>query len=1030
MRRLAIPMVLAPVLVAGCAQNPDKQTLAELRNVHPDVQEVPVEQGIDKAMEGYRRYLAETPETAMTPEAMRRLADLQVEKQFGIRAGDGKPREMAAPERAQESVVAQAGPTGPGKTAGSAGPAESEQEFERRTTAPSEFASGGDTGTPARAAMPGEPDPAGPVEAIALYDRLLAEYPNYEHNDKVLYQKARAYDELGRTDEAMETMVRLISEYPHSGHYDEVQFRRGEHYFTRRKFRDAEAAYSAIISLGASSSYYELALYKLGWTLYKQDFYEEALHKYMALLDYKVSIGYDFDQSHAEDDERRVTDTFRVISLSFSNLGGPEVVQEYFSSYGHRGYEDRVYSNLGEHYLAKLRYDDAAKAYKAFVELYPFHRASPRFGMRVIDIFTQGKFPKLVLESKKEFATRYGLQAEYWRHFKPEESPEVLSFLKANLKDLANHYHAQYQNVELAAEKPANYAEALHWYGEYLASFPKDPDSPPINYQLADLLLEHKDFGEAAKQYEHTAYGYPAHAQSAAAGYAAIYAHREHLKVAAEEQRETVKRDTVASSLKFADAFPQHEQAAAVLGAAADDLYEMKDFRPAVTVAQRVIDGYPGADVAIRRPAWLVVAHSSFELTEYPQAEHAYAQVIAVTPASDESRAGLVDNLAASIYKQGEAANAAQDYRAAADHFLRIRQAAPTSSIRPAAEYDAGAALIRLQDWTAAAGVLEAFRSAYPTHELQREATKQIAFVYRQSGQLSRAAGEYNRVASESEDPALRGEALLVSGDLYEKSNEKSRALDVYVRYVKEFPHPVETAVETRFKIAELRKAAHDEAGYHQELAEIVRVDAAAGGERTDRTRTLAARSALVLAEKLYGEFAAVKLTQPFESSLQVKQQLMDSLIQSLEKLVAYELADVTAAATYYIAETYRDFSRALIESQRPTDLQAADLQEYEDALEEEAFPFEEKAIGVHEKNLELLRAGVLNSWTEKSLGKLAELVPGRYAKNELSTGFLGSIDSYAYRSPAFQSQPAPDAAGTDAAKAADSGVVANANPK
>jgi tetratricopeptide (TPR) repeat protein len=668
--------------------------------------------------------------------------------------------------------------------------------------------------------------------------------------------------------------------------------------------------------------------------------------------------------------------------------------------------------------------------------------------MRVIAIFTQGNFPKLVLESKKEFATRYGLQAEYWRHFKPEESPEVLSFLKTNLKDLANHYHAQYQNAELAQEKPTNYTEALHWYGEYLASFPTDADSPPINYQLADLLLEHKDFGEAAKQYERTAYAYPAHAKSAAAGYAAIYAHREHLKVASEGLRETVMRDTVASSLKFADAFPQHEQAAAVLGAAADDQYDMKDYRPAIASAQRVVDAYPGADVAIRRSAWLVVAHSSFELAEYPQAEHAYGQVLAVTPASDESRAALVDNLAASIYKQGEAANAAQDYRAAADHFLRIRQSAPTSSIRPAAEYDAGAALIRLQDWTAAAGVLEAFRSAYPKHELQREATKQIAFVYRQSGQLSRAAGEYNRVASESEDPALRGEALLVSGDLYLQSNEKDRALDVYVRYVTEFPHPIETAVETRSKIADIRKAAHDQAGYYQELAEIVRVDAAAGPERTDRTRTLAARSALVLAEKLYGEFAAVKLLQPFETSLQVKQRLMNSLIASLEGLVAYEIADVTAAATYYIAETYSDFSRALVESQRPTDLKAAELEQYEQALEEEAFPFEEKAIGVHEKNLELLRAGVFNSWTEKSLGRLAELMPGRYAKNELSGGFLGSIDSYAYRSPASQI-PAPAPAGTEASPAmseaapdasikttqvepvtADGGVAANAPKK
>src|SRR4029434_9315153 len=190
---------------------------------------------------------------------------------------------------------------------------------------------------------------------------------------------------------------------------------------------------------------YELALYKLGWTLYKQEFYEEALHRYIALLDYKVSIGYDFDQVHEEEDERRVTDTFRVVSLSFSNLGGPEVVQEYFGSNGKRGYEDRIYANLGEHYLGKLRYDDAAKTYKAFIALYPFHRATPRFSMRIVDTFTKGGFPKLVLESKRELASKYGLKAEYWRHFKPEESPEVLAYLKTNLKDLATHYHAQYQ---------------------------------------------------------------------------------------------------------------------------------------------------------------------------------------------------------------------------------------------------------------------------------------------------------------------------------------------------------------------------------------------------------------------------------------------------------------------------------------------------------------------------------------------------------------------------------------------------------
>jgi cellulose synthase operon protein C len=1017
MRRFAIPMALAPALLVGCAPRPvtaPVATLAELRNASPDVQEMKVEQGLDQAMQGYRRFLEETPETAMTPEAMRRLADLQLEKQFGIRAGDGRPREMAAPEPARAHAAAPADASDPSAGAANADGRESDRDFEQRTTAENRTLGDGNAGAALAGGVLADGDPTSALEAIALYDQLLAEYPAYEHNDLVLYQKARAYGELGRTEEAMETMERLIRANPHSEHYDEVQFRRGEHFFTRRLYRDAESAYSAVIGLGPGSSYYELALYKLGWTHYKQEFYEEALHKYMALLDYRVSIGYDFDQTHAEDDERRVADTYRVISFSFNNLGGPEAVREYFSTFGNRSYEDRVYSNLGEHYLEKLRYDDAAKAYRTFEALYPFHRSAPHFSMRVVETFTRGGFARLVLEAKREFASKYGLRADYWRRFTPEERPEVLAHLKANLQDLATHYHAQYQETQDADEKLASYREALRWYGDYLESFPADAESPPINYHLADLLLEHENFGEAAIQYERTAYGYPPHPQSAAAGYAAVYAYRRQLSLAGEALQDVVKRSTVASSLRFADTFPEHEHAAAVLGAAADDLYEMKDYRAAVTAAQRVIDTYPGAETAIRRSAWIVVAHGSFDLAEYPQAEHAYAQVLTLTPESDDSRAALVENLAASIYKQGELANDAQEYRAAADHFLRIRSVTPTSIIRATAEYDAGVALMALEDWTAAAGVLEAYRSTYPEHELQFEATRLIAHAYRENGQLSRAAGEYERLASQSEDPALRGEALLLAGDLYEKSGARDRALAAYVRYVDEFPRPVETALETRSKIAELHKAAQDEPRYMRELAEIVRIDADAGADRTGRTRTLAGRSALVLAQRLYREFVAVKLLQPFEISLQEKRQRMDAAIEAMDRLVDYEIADVTAAATYYLAETYFDFSRSLADSERPVDLQPADLEEYELALEETAYPFEEKAIDLHEKNLELMQSGVFNAWTEKSLGKLAELMPGRYAKNETSSGFLGTIDSYVYRSPLSQvPEPAADDADT-----------------
>jgi len=50
------------------------------------------------------------------------------------------------------------------------------------------------------------------------------------------------------------------------------------------------------------------------------------------------------------------------------------------------------------------------------------------------------------------------------------------------------------------------------------------------------------------------------------------------------------------------------------------------------------------------------------------------------------------------------------------------------------------------------------------------------------------------------------------------------------------------------------------------------------------------------------------------------------------------------------------------------------------------------------------------NPWVQKSLDKLADLMPGRYAKNEISGGYLGSIDAYAYRMPIAPPEELPEA--------------------
>jgi len=1044
MNRLRLVIYALPLLLLGCSSLDGGKTIAGLQAVKIDISEAPIEGGLEKAMAGYQRFLQETPDTPMAAEAIRRLADLKVEREYGYISGDRAPAAAAAQLTAPEPAT-QPDP-GTAQPPDVPDQGESEADFEQRTTISRPLPAEIEAEDDAVSAFD-DLDRAGAREAIELYRKLLRDYPLYERNDQVLYQLSRAYEELGRIEAAMEVMDRLVREFPRSRYLDEVQFRRAEFFFSHRQFIDAEEAYASIVALGVGSSYFPLALYKLGWTYYKQELYEAALHRFIALLDYQLSVGYDFEQTEDEQQRKRLDDTFRVISLGFSYLGGADAVVDYFADQGVRSYEDSIYSNLGEYFFGKRRYSDAVATYNAFVSRNPFHKKAPQFHMRVIDINIAGGFPSLVIEAKKAFATNYGLQADYWQHFQPAERPDVLAYLKTNLTDLANHYHALYRDKRFKEQQADHYREAQHWYREFLASFPQQAESPVINYQLADLLMENRAFTAAAVEYAKTAYSYPAHDRSATAGYAAVYAYRQQLETAHPAEDDPIRREVVRSSLQFAESFPQHDKAAVVLGAAADDLYGLQDFAAALAAAGRLIEVFPAAKPDVLRSAWLVAAHSHYELQSFSEAEVAYLRVLELLPAEDPTRTALVDNLAAAIYKQGEQANAEQDYRAAANHFLRVGVLAPASKLRSTAEFDAAAALIQLKDWPQAARVLLDFRATFPGHDLQPEVTKQLAFVYREDKQFAPAAAEYERIETESQDDEIRREALLTAAELYQQAELAERELEVYRRYVDAFPQPLELNLESRNKLAELLKAADDRDNYLQQLRTIVAIDAEAGSERTARTRYLAARAALVLAEPSFDTFVGIKLVKPIEQTLPRKQAAMKASIKAFTQLLDYEVGDVTAAATFYLAEIYAHFSKALMTSERPeltfddytvqpgdnltkiakrtkcdigriasaNDLKTSniivagktlkiprglypeELEQYELALEEQSYPFEEQAISVHESNLKLIPQGVYNTWIDKSLQKLARFVPARYDKPEEQSGVLASFETFSF---------------------------------
>ncbi|NOR43797.1 MAG: tetratricopeptide repeat protein [Gammaproteobacteria bacterium] len=1013
-------------LVVSCAMTNNEGTLASLDDIKFEVKEEKVDGSLEKALASYQKYLDETPESELTPEALRRVADLKIQKDY-----IAKDLHEESPVVADKNNVG--GELPPSNNDGLTPVADSaSQATDIKTpdtsfvpiTANKDKASVAATDSPIADISEGEkvfsaragkkidlgkskktkiisPDDksgqdaidlqeAGAKEAIELYKGLLKKYPLFERNDQVLYQLSRAYEEIGEVDIAMKSLEQLIKQYPLSRHIGEAYFRRAEYFFTRKRYLDAEESYQYIINSGEASEFYELALYKQGWAYFKQDMYEEALQDYIAMLDYKIANGYELDNVKNKIEKKRIDDTYRVISLSFSYLGGAESVVEYFDKHGHRYYEASIYSHLGEYYLTKRRYSDSALSYQAYVDRNPVSKESPYFNIRVIEIYKKGGFPKLVVDAKKEFSNTYSLQSNYWTFFDINEHPTVLGFLKSNLIDLANHYHALYQDKRLYKQKEENYQEAIAWYRQYLESFPEEKQAPTLNNQLAGLLLENKDYLAAANEYERTAYNYLTHADSAGAGYAAVYSYREHLKVVSQSQRSIVKREIIRSSLKFSDYFPTHKHAAVVLVAAVDDLYALEDYEQAISYGRRAIKVYPNADKKLLRSAWMVVAHASFDLANYKDAEDAYSTTLSLTDKKDKSYASLTENLAASVYKQGEQARVLGDHKLASMHFLRVAEVAPNSKIRPTAEYDAAASLMLLKEWGAVASVLEGFRKLYPKNDLQKDITKKLAVVYKENGEYLKSAVEFERIEKENpKDNSLRREALTEAAELYVKVDEKNKALSVYTKMVDYFPTPIEGAIESRQKMADIYLEQGKNKQYVYQLKQIVAGDAVAGKGRTDRTKFLAANASLILAKPKLDAFKKIALVKPFKKNLKKKKQRMRSAIDTYSKLVDYQVGEVTAAATYYIAEIYFEFNVALMESERPTNLSADELEEYELVIEDQAYPFEEKAISVHEKNMELLDVGIYNKWIDKSITKLAVLLPARYAKTEQSSTVL-----------------------------------------
>ena len=825
-------------------------------------------------------------------------------------------------------------------------------------------------------------------EAISIYREAFRETNSAEDRERILYQLARAYVDTGQEDKALETWRQLAREYPGSRLTAETEFRRAEMLFDRGEFERAAEAYGqALERLDPSSPMALQATYKRGWSLLRTGQLQASVAQQLALLDRALPP----DISDLEDlaslsggERKRIEDALDALARAWAQMPTADPIGQQL---GGRARPDELllYESYAAFLLDKERFTDAAEVYGAFARRHPEHPKAPLLAARVVETFEQAGFENKAQEARIDFVDRYAPDGEYWRRTGRTPDTRISQVARSQLLKLAQDYHALSQREGQAADDTAR--KAIRWYRRFLTAYDSDAERYRINFLLGELLYEQRRFAEAAEAYEQTAYRLPANPKGQEAAYAALQAWERQLDNASETERARIRRQLVNSSRQLTQAYPDHPHRGEVLVRAAQVSLLLDEPGGARDLASQAIT-QPSLTAEQTRNAWAVRADGAFAMADYAAAERAYGRALQATSRDREHDVyqRLIERRAAAAYKQGEITLAANRPIEAAAHFQRAaRVATGAMDIILVAQYDAAAAYISAGRPLQAIGLLEDLRRQFPEHKLTDDAERRLVKLYEDSGQPAKAAALIEHLYAEGSagEPPKKADMLWTAAGLYRQAGEDQAAIKALERYLRANDIAFEAAIEARSQLIALHEGIGDGKGTDQWRRRLIDAEQRGGARRTERTRLLAARATIAMAEAKREAYERVHLTHPLQRSLKAKKERMESSLSAYESAVRYGIAETATQATYRMASLYQNFAKALLDSERPSGLSAQALAEYQIMLEDQAFAFEDKAIELHAINAKRTAEGIYNEWVARSFEQLAKMFPARYAKNE-----------------------------------------------
>lgn len=409
--------------------------------------------------------------------------------------------------------------------------------------------------------------------SIALYQRLLREYPRYRKSDGVAYLLGYCQGEMGREAEARQALLSLVCtnrfatldapapwpgrkapetiyegcqpQFKDSSFLAESWTRLGEQHFDRDELSAAIAAYGQVLPF-ADSPFYDKALYKLAWSLYRNDRFAEAVKRFDQLVlfaDKKSGAPRRPTEPVPKEGSSLRSEAIQYLALSFAErdwdgdgrLDGESGLARLEKFYDGRQREPHVREivvRLGDILSERTEYGRAAEIYQRAIGLSPLASDNPSLQQKVAQAFDRQRSFEQALRAREALAKDYAAGSPWYEANRDDAGAiaTATELADASLVAAITNRHASAQALrqralkerdgKLAEKARQEYRQAAESYATFLKQHPGAKKAYEYLYLWAEALYYGGEFAGAAAAYARVrdADGKGAHLEDAAFG--------------------------------------------------------------------------------------------------------------------------------------------------------------------------------------------------------------------------------------------------------------------------------------------------------------------------------------------------------------------------------------------------------------------------------------------------------------------------------------------------------------------------------